>query len=67
MHQYGIEIGGGLGVFKGKVWRVGLMGYACTQTNVMLFLSALGNILEGLGQKVNKKDALDAALEALNC
>ena len=25
--EFGIEIGGGLGDFKGKAWRIGLMGY----------------------------------------
>src|SRR5690606_25994904 len=27
LNRFGIEIGGGLGDFKGKVWRIGLMGY----------------------------------------
>ena len=27
LDRFGIEIGGGLGDFKGKVWRIGLMGY----------------------------------------
>jgi alanine-glyoxylate transaminase/serine-glyoxylate transaminase/serine-pyruvate transaminase len=62
MQQYHIEIGGGLGDFKGKVWRVGLMGHASTQTNVVLFLTAMGNILQTMGQKIDKKGALDAAV-----
>jgi alanine-glyoxylate transaminase/serine-glyoxylate transaminase/serine-pyruvate transaminase len=62
MQQYHIEIGGGLGDFKGKVWRIGLMGYASTQSNVVLFLTALGNILQTMGQRINKKGALDAAV-----
>jgi alanine-glyoxylate transaminase/serine-glyoxylate transaminase/serine-pyruvate transaminase len=45
LNEYGIEIGGGLGKFKGKAWRIGLMGYSSSQANVMLFLSALENIL----------------------
>ena len=44
LNEYGIEIGGGLGKFKGKAWRIGLMGYSCSKANVMLFLSALENI-----------------------
>ncbi len=43
--SYGIEIGGGLGDLKGKVWRVGLMGYSSTERNVALFLAALANRL----------------------
>jgi hypothetical protein len=38
------------------------MGYACTQTNVILFLTALGNILQTMGQKIDKKGAIDAAV-----
>jgi len=37
----GIEIGGGLGALKGKVWRIGLMGASCTEENVEALLAAL--------------------------
>jgi alanine-glyoxylate transaminase/serine-glyoxylate transaminase/serine-pyruvate transaminase len=40
-----IEIGGGLGPFKGKVWRIGLMGYSSQANNVMLLLAALKKAL----------------------
>src|ERR671936_436977 len=39
--EFGIEIGGGLGEFKGKVWRIGLMGHASRPNNVLLLLAAL--------------------------
>ena len=45
LNRFGIEIGGGLGAFKGKVWRIGLMGHAARETNVMLFLAALRELL----------------------
>lgn len=45
LQTYGIEIGGGLGELKGKIWRVGLMGHTAQESNVTLFLSALKNIL----------------------
>jgi alanine-glyoxylate transaminase/serine-glyoxylate transaminase/serine-pyruvate transaminase len=41
-----ISISGGLGVFKGKLWRVGLMGLNSTEDNVYLFLDALEKILK---------------------
>lgn len=41
LSDFGIEIGGGLGDFKGKVWRIGLMGHASRAENVLLFLAAL--------------------------
>ena len=45
LNDYGIEIGGGLGAFKGKAWRVGLMGHAASRRNVALLLAALRDIL----------------------
>ena len=45
LEEYGIEIGGGLGTFKGKAWRIGLMGEAASRRNVTTLLGALGAIL----------------------
>ena len=44
--EYNIEIGGGLGDLKGKVWRIGLMGASSTPNNVLMLLGALGEILQ---------------------
>ncbi len=44
LDEYNIEIGGGLGDFAGKVWRIGLMGYSCTANHVNMLLSALRTI-----------------------
>ena len=44
--EYGIEIGGGLGKFAGRAWRIGLMGYASQKAHVMTLLAALGDVLE---------------------
>ncbi len=51
LNQFGIEIGGGLGQFAGKLWRVGLMGHSCRRRNVYLFLAALENVLRDQGYK----------------
>jgi alanine-glyoxylate transaminase/serine-glyoxylate transaminase/serine-pyruvate transaminase len=45
LDEYGIEIGGGLGVMAGKAWRIGLMGHGASIRNVDLVLAALGKIL----------------------
>ena len=45
LRDFGIEIGGGLGDFKGRAWRIGLMGHAATRRNVKLLLSALTELL----------------------
>ncbi|MBL8038671.1 MAG: alanine--glyoxylate aminotransferase family protein [Nitrospira sp.] len=44
LRRFGIEIGGGLGPLKGKVWRIGLMGESSTEANVLTLLNALEEI-----------------------
>ena len=60
--QYNLEIGAGLGALAGKAWRIGLMGYASNQNNVLLCLSALDNVLSAQGAKINSGVAIAAAL-----
>lgn len=61
LNDYNLEIGAGLGALAGKVWRIGLMGYASNKTNVLLCLSALGNVLSGKGVQVDSDAAIVAA------
>ncbi len=61
LNEFGIEIGGGLGAFKGKVWRIGLMGYAARKENVVLFLSALEELLKRHNYQLEPGAAVDAA------
>lgn len=49
LEHAGIEIGGGLGPLKGKIWRVGLMGNGSTPQNVGRCLDALGEALQAQG------------------
>lgn len=65
LHRYGLELGGGLGDFKGKAWRIGLMGASCTRRNVALCLTALTEALRAQGVSVGG-DALAAAAEVWN-
>ncbi|KAF4515795.1 hypothetical protein B566_EDAN000030 [Ephemera danica] len=58
---YGIEIGGGLGPLKGKVWRIGLMGESSTEANVLTFLNALEEVLIRFGWLSTPGLALQAA------
>ncbi len=46
LEEYNIEIAGGLGAFKGKAWRIGLMGYSSRRENVLLLISALEKMLK---------------------
>ena len=45
LRDYGIEIAGGLGPLKGIAWRIGLMGYSCSERNVHYLIAALREIL----------------------
>ena len=65
LNDYGIEIGGGLGEFRGKAWRIGLMGDSARDRNVLALLSALEQILETSGYEVACGSSLAAAQKAL--
>jgi alanine-glyoxylate transaminase/serine-glyoxylate transaminase/serine-pyruvate transaminase len=45
LEEYGIEIGAGLGDFKGKAWRIGIMGQGADARHVELILAALRSML----------------------
>jgi alanine-glyoxylate transaminase/serine-glyoxylate transaminase/serine-pyruvate transaminase len=61
LRTFNLEIGAGLGVFKGKVWRIGLMGESSRRENVMLILNALETVLGSLGMELARGAALAAA------
>jgi alanine-glyoxylate transaminase / serine-glyoxylate transaminase / serine-pyruvate transaminase len=61
LNRFGIEIGAGLGAFKGKVWRIGLMGYGARPANVYLVLSALEQLLAEQGHKFEHGASIAAA------
>jgi alanine-glyoxylate transaminase/serine-glyoxylate transaminase/serine-pyruvate transaminase len=66
LRLFNIEVGAGLGVFKGKVWRIGLMGESCKRENVMLVLNAFETILASMGMEIARGAALLAADRAYN-
>jgi alanine-glyoxylate transaminase/serine-glyoxylate transaminase/serine-pyruvate transaminase len=43
--RFNIEIGGGLGPLKSKVWRIGLMGYGAREENVLTLTGALRDLI----------------------
>ncbi len=61
LNEFGIEIGAGLGPFKGKAWRIGLMGHSSTKRNVLLVLAALESLLLDQGADLKPGEALRAA------
>jgi alanine-glyoxylate transaminase/serine-glyoxylate transaminase/serine-pyruvate transaminase len=63
LRDYAIEIGGGLGPLRGKVWRIGLMGESCHQAHVLTLLNALEEIFAQNGWLEQPGRAVQAAVE----
>ncbi len=66
LQEHNIEIGGGLGALKGKVWRVGLMGHSSQGENVLRFLAALESVLRDEGYRPAAGAGVEAARAALS-
>lgn len=62
-NEFNLEIDGGLGAFKRKTWRIGLMGASSKLNNVMLFLSVLEKCLVEQGLKFERGANIAAAME----
>ncbi len=65
LKRHSIEIGGGLGDLRAKVWRIGLMGESSNAGNVLLAIRSLGNILREQGFKADVRAGVDAAAAGL--
>jgi alanine-glyoxylate transaminase / serine-glyoxylate transaminase / serine-pyruvate transaminase len=61
LERFSIEIGAGLGEFKGKAWRIGLMGHSSRMNNVLALLAALEELLAEQGHKFKPGASLAAA------
>lgn len=61
LKEYGIEIGAGLGPMAGKIWRIGLMGYASNAQNIYTLLGALENTLSMQGYSLEHGASFNAA------
>jgi alanine-glyoxylate transaminase/serine-glyoxylate transaminase/serine-pyruvate transaminase len=62
LNEYSLEIGAGLGVMAGKIWRVGLMGCAASQRNVLFCLGALDAVLSDMKAPIQSGVAVGAAM-----
>jgi alanine-glyoxylate transaminase/serine-glyoxylate transaminase/serine-pyruvate transaminase len=65
LNDYQLEIGAGLGAMAGKVWRIGLMGHASNQRNILLCLAALEDALSRVNAPIKRGVAVNAANKAL--
>ena len=66
LQEFDLEIGAGLGVLAGKTWRIGLMGFASNERNVVYCLNALEAVLDGQNIAINTGVALPAARAVFN-
>ena len=62
LDDFGIEIGTSFGPLKGRIWRIGTMGYNCRKQNVLACLAALDATLRQGGHACVPGAAVDAAL-----
>ena len=63
LEVFGVEIASSFGDLKGKVWRIGNMGYSSRRENVLQVLGALESALIYYGATINKGEAVKAALK----
>jgi len=66
LKNFNLEIGAGLGSLAGKVWRIGLMGYASNPKNVLYCLTALESVLTELQAPIVAGAAAGAAAKVLS-
>jgi alanine-glyoxylate transaminase / serine-glyoxylate transaminase / serine-pyruvate transaminase len=62
LDEFNIEIAGGIGPLKGKIWRLGLMGYCAQRANVLLLLAAMEHVLYAQGARVPPGAGVAAAV-----
>jgi alanine-glyoxylate transaminase / serine-glyoxylate transaminase / serine-pyruvate transaminase len=62
LSEFGIEIAGGIGPLKGKIWRVGLMGYVSQAKHILFFLAALEKVLLDQGFGISPGVGVGAAI-----
>lgn len=65
LNEDNIEIGAGIGALKGQVWRIGFMGYASTEDNVVMLLNDLEKHLTRQGFKTSPGSGVAGALQVL--
>ncbi|WP_094606784.1 (S)-ureidoglycine--glyoxylate transaminase [Sporomusa silvacetica DSM 10669] len=63
LKDFQIEIASSFGPLKGKIWRIGTMGYSCRKKNILHVLGALEAALIRYGAKIHIGRAVQAALD----
>lgn len=63
LNDFSIEIASSFGPLKGKIWRIGTMGFSCQRKNVLHVLGALEAVLLRHRHALPTGDAVQAALD----
>jgi len=63
LDRFGVEIASSFGPLKGKIWRIGTMGYSASRFNVLHGLGALEATLVHFGVKIHTGAGVQAALK----
>jgi alanine-glyoxylate transaminase / serine-glyoxylate transaminase / serine-pyruvate transaminase len=64
LDEFNIEIAGGIGPLKGKIWRLGMMGYCAQRANVLLLLAAMESVLTAQSARVPAGAGVAAAVRS---
>src|SRR5207245_8887756 len=64
LDEFNIEIAGGSGPLKAKIWRLGLMGYCAQKANVLLLLAVMEKVLVDQGARVAPGAGVAAAIRS---
>ncbi|HWG58176.1 MAG TPA: alanine--glyoxylate aminotransferase family protein [Candidatus Acidoferrales bacterium] len=64
LEEFTIQIAGGIGANRGKIWRIGLMGYSSQRKHVLLLLAALEKLLPEQGFRMAPGAGIAAAIRA---
>jgi (S)-ureidoglycine-glyoxylate aminotransferase len=66
LDDFGLEIGTSFGPLRGKIWRIGTMGYVCHKANILRCLSALEIVMRRNGFVAPPGAGVDAAYKVYN-
>jgi alanine-glyoxylate transaminase/serine-glyoxylate transaminase/serine-pyruvate transaminase len=64
LDEFNIEIAGGIGALKGKIWRLGLMGYCSQKAFVLQLLAAMEKVLTDQGYRMSPGAGVGAAVHS---
>ncbi len=64
LKEFGVEVATSFGALRGRIWRIGTMGYNAELRTVLTVLAALEHVLRSFGVRVPPGAGVDAAIRA---